>query len=82
MLWFLLFVIVAGFFFINAANFTPFIPAAVPTEGGAEDVWTQSLFSWATKSDDKRLKDAEADFRAVLSLAPDIVIARFNLACA
>ena len=41
-----------------------------------------SLFSWATKSDDKRLKDAEADFRAVLSLAPDIVIARFNLACA
>jgi basic amino acid/polyamine antiporter, APA family len=45
-----LFVIVAGFFFINAANFSPFIPEAVPTEGGAEDVWTQSLVSWATGS--------------------------------
>jgi APA family basic amino acid/polyamine antiporter len=43
-----LFVIVVGFFFVKAANFTPFIPAPVPTEGGASDVWTQSLFSWAT----------------------------------
>jgi basic amino acid/polyamine antiporter, APA family len=28
-----LFVIVAGFFFVKAANYTPFIPAAVPDEG-------------------------------------------------
>ena len=42
------FVIVVGFFFINAANFTPFIPEAVPTEGGASDAWTQSLFAWLT----------------------------------
>ncbi|MEF3405181.1 APC family permease [Agromyces sp. CCNWLW203] len=43
-----LFVIVVGFFFVKAANFTPFIPESVPTEGGATDVWTQSLFSWMT----------------------------------
>ncbi|WP_051138692.1 APC family permease [Agromyces italicus] len=43
-----LFVIVVGFVFVKAVNFTPFIPEAVPTEGGATDVWTQSLFSWAT----------------------------------
>lgn len=38
-----------------------------------------SLFSWATKSDDKRLKDAEADFRAVLTLDPSQTVARYNL---
>jgi len=43
-----LFVIVVGFFFINAANYVPFIPESVPTEGGSGDVWAQSLFSWAT----------------------------------
>ena len=43
-----LFVIVVGFFFINAANYVPFIPESVPTEGGSSDVWAQSLFSWAT----------------------------------
>ncbi len=43
-----LFVIVVGFFFVNAANYVPFIPEAVPTEGGSADVWTQSLVSWAT----------------------------------
>ncbi|WP_404312313.1 APC family permease [Agrococcus terreus] len=43
-----LFVIVVGLFFVQAANFTPFIPEAVPTEGGATDAWTQSLFSWMT----------------------------------
>ncbi|AWB95937.1 amino acid permease [Agromyces badenianii] len=42
------FVIVVGFFFVQAANYTPFIPEAVPTEGGATDAWTQSLFSWLT----------------------------------
>ena len=30
-----LFVIVVGFFFINAANYVPFIPESVPTEGGS-----------------------------------------------
>jgi APA family basic amino acid/polyamine antiporter len=43
-----LFVIVVGAFFINAANYSPFIPAEVPKEGGASDVWTQSLFSFMT----------------------------------
>ncbi|WP_022886192.1 amino acid permease [Glaciibacter superstes] len=43
-----LFVIIVGAFFINAANYTPFIPAEVPKEGGASDVWTQSLFSFMT----------------------------------
>ncbi|QAY74613.1 amino acid permease [Agromyces protaetiae] len=42
------FVVVVGFFFVKAANFSPFIPEAVPTEGGAADVWTQSLFAWFT----------------------------------
>ncbi len=43
----MLFVIVVGFFSIEAANFVPFIPEARPTEGGG-DVWAQSLFSWMT----------------------------------
>lgn len=42
------FVIVVGFFFVNAANFVPFIPEAVPSEGGTGDAWTQSLFAWLT----------------------------------
>jgi APA family basic amino acid/polyamine antiporter len=42
------FVIVVGFFFIDAANYVPFIPESVPTEGGAADAWTQSLFAWLT----------------------------------
>lgn len=42
------FVIVVGFFFVRAANYVPFIPESVPTEGGAGDAWTQSLFSWLT----------------------------------
>jgi APA family basic amino acid/polyamine antiporter len=41
-----LFVIVVGAFYVNPANFSPFIPPAQPTEGGASDVWTQSLFSF------------------------------------
>ena len=43
-----LFVIVVGAFFIRAENYTPFIPASQPTEGGRDDVWAQSLFSFAT----------------------------------
>jgi basic amino acid/polyamine antiporter, APA family len=43
-----LFVIVVGAFFINAANYSPFIPAEAPKKGGASDVWTQSLFSFMT----------------------------------
>ena len=43
-----LFVIVVGAFFIRAENYTPFIPPAEPTDGGAGDVWMQSLFSFAT----------------------------------
>jgi APA family basic amino acid/polyamine antiporter len=43
-----LFVIVVGAFFINPANYTPFIPPAVPSTEGSGDVWTQSLFSFIT----------------------------------
>ncbi|HSP75395.1 MAG TPA: amino acid permease, partial [Cryobacterium sp.] len=44
-----LFVIVVGAFFINPANYSPFIPEAVPTtDGVGSDVWTQSLFSFMT----------------------------------
>ncbi|HYI32486.1 MAG TPA: amino acid permease, partial [Glaciibacter sp.] len=34
-----LFVIVVGAFYINPANYTPFIPPSEPTTGGASDVW-------------------------------------------
>ena len=43
-----LFVIVVGFTYLNPANFHPFVPPSAPTSGGAADVWSQSLFSWAT----------------------------------
>ncbi|HEV7907619.1 MAG TPA: amino acid permease [Pseudonocardiaceae bacterium] len=43
-----LFVIVVGAFFVNPANYTPFIPESVPSEGGAGEAWSQSLFSFLT----------------------------------
>ncbi len=43
-----LFVIVVGAFFINPANYTPFIPPAVPSAPGEGDAWAQSLFSFMT----------------------------------
>ena len=44
-----LFVIVAGFFYVKAENYTPFIPDSVPSSGtGTEDVLRQSLFSFVT----------------------------------
>lgn len=44
-----LFVIVAGFFYIDFDNYTPFIPDAVSTEAaGTEGVMAQSLFSFLT----------------------------------
>ncbi|MGO4104498.1 amino acid permease [Leifsonia sp. YAF41] len=43
-----LFVIVVGAFFINPANYTPFIPPSQPSAPGEGDVWTQSLFSFMT----------------------------------
>ncbi|KQM14349.1 amino acid permease [Plantibacter sp. Leaf171] len=43
-----IFVIVVGAFYVKAANYTPFIPAEVPTKGGASDTWSQSLFSFMT----------------------------------
>ncbi|WP_424937023.1 MULTISPECIES: APC family permease [Bacteria] len=45
-----LFVIVVGFFFVNPANFTPFVPPAQPGPA-ADSVWTQSLFSFMTGAD-------------------------------
>jgi APA family basic amino acid/polyamine antiporter len=43
-----LFVIVVGALYVKAENYTPFIPASVPTEGGSGDVWSQSLFAFMT----------------------------------
>lgn len=43
-----LFVIVAGFFYVQGANFTPFVPEAVPSETPDQDVWLQSAFSFLT----------------------------------
>ncbi|HZY34771.1 MAG TPA: amino acid permease [Rhodanobacter sp.] len=43
-----LFVIVVGFTYFNAANLVPFVPPSAPTAGGSADVWSQSLLSWAT----------------------------------
>ena len=42
------FVIIVGAFFINVDNYTPFIPASVPAQGAADDVWLQSMFSFMT----------------------------------
>ncbi|MFC4137951.1 MULTISPECIES: APC family permease [unclassified Microbacterium] len=42
-----LFVIVVGLFFINPANFTPFVPPAQPGPA-ADSAWTQSFFSLLT----------------------------------
>ncbi|MGL3199953.1 MULTISPECIES: amino acid permease [Curtobacterium] len=44
------FVIVAGAFFVKAANFTPFVPPAAPSKDADGSFWTQSLVSWATGS--------------------------------
>ncbi|MCG2621493.1 amino acid permease [Arthrobacter sp. I2-34] len=41
-----LFVIVVGFSYVRAENYTPFVPQSVPTTGGGGSVWTQSLFSF------------------------------------
>jgi APA family basic amino acid/polyamine antiporter len=43
-----LFVIVVGAFFLNPQNYTPFIPPAQPTPGGADNVWGQSLLAFVT----------------------------------
>src|SRR3954454_9781265 len=41
-----LFVIVVGFLYVRAENYTPFVPESVPTSGTGGGVWTQSLFSF------------------------------------
>ncbi|WP_430592139.1 APC family permease [Humidisolicoccus flavus] len=43
-----LFVIVVGAFFVNPANYSPFIPPAEPAGPGEGDVWAQSLVSFVT----------------------------------
>lgn len=47
-LFIVLFVIVAGIQFINPANYTPFVPAPMPTE--AASGWTQPLIQWLVGS--------------------------------
>ena len=42
------FVIVVGLTYFDAANLTPFVPPAVPSAGVEGEVWTQSLLAWAT----------------------------------
>ena len=49
-----LFVIVVGLGYMQPANYTPFIPPSLPTEGGSADVWSQSLFAWATGAEPAR----------------------------
>src|SRR6185312_7307133 len=41
-----LFVIVVGFMYVRAENYTPFVPEPVPTASTGGSVWTQSLFSF------------------------------------
>lgn len=43
-----LFVIVVGFTYVKIENYTPFVPAAEPTSGGAADVLKQSFFGFLT----------------------------------
>jgi len=43
-----LFVIVVGLTYFDAANLVPFVPPTAPGTGGSADVWSQSLLSWAT----------------------------------
>ncbi|MCI1901958.1 MAG: amino acid permease [Bifidobacteriaceae bacterium] len=48
-----LFIVVAGFFFIKASNFTPFIPPSEPASSLSSNpeetgVWFQPLFQWVT----------------------------------
>ncbi len=47
-LFIVLFVIVAGIGFINPANYTPFVPAAVPTAASSGFGWTQPLLQFLT----------------------------------
>ncbi len=49
-LFIVLFVIVAGFMFINPANYTPFIPEAAATTTSAAFSWSQPLLQWLTGS--------------------------------
>ena len=48
------FVIVVGLTYLKPENFTPFVPASMPTLGGSADVWSQSLLSWATGAEPAR----------------------------
>ena len=41
-----LFVIVVGFTYVRAENYTPFVPDPVATASAGGNVWTQSLFSF------------------------------------
>jgi APA family basic amino acid/polyamine antiporter len=43
-----LFVIVVGFTYVKFENYSPFVPAAEPTAGGAADVLKQSFFGFLT----------------------------------
>jgi basic amino acid/polyamine antiporter, APA family len=47
-LFIVLFVIFAGIGFINPANYSPFVPDAVPTAVAAGFTWTQPLLQWLT----------------------------------
>ena len=48
------FVIVVGLTYFDAANLQPFVPPAVPTDGGGADLWSQSLFACLTGADPAR----------------------------
>ncbi|MFC4223769.1 amino acid permease [Lysinibacter cavernae] len=42
------FVVIVGFFYVNPANYVPFIPEAQPVTGSDTAVWEQSLFSFVS----------------------------------
>jgi thiol-disulfide isomerase/thioredoxin len=56
-----------------------FVGGNTSLEASIRNVRGLAMFDLAEKNDDKRLKDAEADFRAVVELTDAIPIAHYNL---
>src|SRR5690606_37013749 len=48
------FVIVVGLTYFDAANLTPFVPPAEPAIGGDAGAWSQSLLAWLTGAEPAR----------------------------
>lgn len=59
-----------------------FVGADKPLEAAVRNVRGLSIFDLVERNDDKRLKDAEADFRAVIELTDTLPVAHYNLGVA